>query len=164
MHERVISNTSPLLYLFRIGKIHLLEKIYGEVVVPYQVNQELEEGAKQGNLVPRLMDYKWLRLESVRIPEFLLLVPDLGIGEAATIALGMENPSDVLLVIDDMLGRRIAGLHNLRVTGLAGILMKSKSLGLIPSLEDCLGELRRKGFYLKQQVIDDMLKISGEIT
>ena len=110
------------------------------------------------------MDYKWLRLESVRIPEFLLLVPDLGIGEAATIALGMENPSDVLLVIDDMLGRRIAGLHNLRVTGLAGILMKSKSLGLIPSLEDCLGELRRKGFYLKQQVIDDMLKISGEIT
>ena len=151
-----------MLYLFRIGKIQLLEKIYGEIVVPYQVKQELEEGARQGNLVPRLMDYKWVRLESVRIPEFLLLVSDLGMGEAATIALGMENPSDVLLVIDDMLGRRIAGLHNLRVTGLAGILMKSKKLGLIPSLGDCLGELKSKGFYLKQQVIDDMLKISGE--
>ncbi len=44
MPESVISNTSPLFYLFRIGRLELLMSLYGQITVPLQVRQELEEG------------------------------------------------------------------------------------------------------------------------
>ncbi len=109
-----------------------------------------------------LEDYPWIRLKPVSIPQFLLLVPDLGMGEAATLALGMENPSGSLLLIDDKLGRKIAKLQEMRVTGLAGVLLKSKEKGYVSSVKECLKELKDGGFYLKQSVMDDILEIAGE--
>lgn len=41
---KVISNTSPLLYLYRIGAIDLLPKLFNEVWTPDVVNKELLAG------------------------------------------------------------------------------------------------------------------------
>jgi predicted nucleic acid-binding protein len=40
----VIANTSPLLYLYRIGKLDWLPTLFGEIWTPSAVVRELQEG------------------------------------------------------------------------------------------------------------------------
>ena len=51
-----ISNTSPLLYLYRINGLDWLPQLFGEIWVPDAVVQELDEGRKRGFDVPGVRD------------------------------------------------------------------------------------------------------------
>jgi predicted nucleic acid-binding protein len=44
MHRKIIANTSPLFYLHRLGYFDILHKLYGEIIIPFAVMKELEEG------------------------------------------------------------------------------------------------------------------------
>lgn len=46
--REAISNTSPLLYLYRISVLDWLPKLFGEIWVPRAVALELEEGQQRG--------------------------------------------------------------------------------------------------------------------
>ena len=102
-----ISNTSPLLYLYRIGVVEWLPKLFSKLWLPNAVVLELQEGHRRGYDVPTPRDYVWIQIvEPNAIPsEWLTL--DLGAGELAAMALALENPSQVVL-LDDALARRIA--------------------------------------------------------
>lgn len=54
MPEITIVNTSPLFYLHRLGLLELFKKLYGRIVVPDAVKNELDEGQTQGEDVPLL--------------------------------------------------------------------------------------------------------------
>ncbi|MFQ5856668.1 MAG: hypothetical protein ACE5LU_13610 [Anaerolineae bacterium] len=47
-----ISNTSPLLYLYRIGVLEWLPELFNEVWTPNAVVMELEKGRRRGYDVP----------------------------------------------------------------------------------------------------------------
>jgi predicted nucleic acid-binding protein len=130
MHRTVIVNTSPLFYLHRLGYFNLLEKLYGEIVIPVAVVAELEEGEQSGEDVPKIVKYNWIKIKKVTIPSFIKMIPDLGRGEAEVLALGCEE-FDPLLIIDDTLGRKIAKLQSFKITGTAGVLLRSKKEGYI---------------------------------
>jgi predicted nucleic acid-binding protein len=49
---KAISNTSPLLYLYRIATIDRLPELFDEVWIPAAVADELEEGRQKGYDVP----------------------------------------------------------------------------------------------------------------
>jgi predicted nucleic acid-binding protein len=57
---KVISNTSPLLYLYRIGAIEWLPKLFEEVWTPDAVIGELFAGRGNGYDVPNPADFTWL--------------------------------------------------------------------------------------------------------
>ncbi len=57
-----ISNTSPLLYLYRIGALRWLPILRGEVWIPQAVSQELLEGRERGYDAPDPHRYEWLKL------------------------------------------------------------------------------------------------------
>jgi predicted nucleic acid-binding protein len=44
----VIVNTSPLLYLYQVNCLELMQQLYGMITVPSAVPQELETGKLQG--------------------------------------------------------------------------------------------------------------------
>ena len=48
MPEMVISNTSPLFYLYRLRHLDLLQKLYQRIIVPEAVVNELQAGRDQG--------------------------------------------------------------------------------------------------------------------
>jgi predicted nucleic acid-binding protein len=49
MPERiVVSNTSPLQYLHQVGHLDLLKRLYGEILVPPAVQEELRAGGNGG--------------------------------------------------------------------------------------------------------------------
>jgi len=64
MHKSVISNTSPIFYLHRIGLLELLKKLYGEIIIPNAVLEELEEGKKAGEDIPAIREYKWIKVRN----------------------------------------------------------------------------------------------------
>ena len=57
-----ISNTSPLVYLYRLEIVEWLPRLFSEIWVPTAVERELEEGRRRGYEVPHLRDYSWLQL------------------------------------------------------------------------------------------------------
>ena len=63
---------------------------------------------------------------------------------------------------DDMLGRKIAKLQNIKITGTAGILLKAKKEKLIKELAPLLDNLIKEGFYISEKLIVYLLEIAEE--
>lgn len=161
MHRMVIVNTSPLFYLHRLGYLNVLERLYGEIVVPDAVVAELEEGEMGGEDVPKVKEYKWIKVKKAAIPAFIKMIPDLGRGEAEVLALGCEEV-EPLLIIDDALARKIAKLQTFKITGTAGVLLRAKKEGYFKEIKPILNRLKEIGFYITDKLIAEILKISGE--
>ncbi len=161
MHKIVISNTSPIFYLNRLGYLELMGQLYGEIVIPYGVLEELEEGGKSGEDVPAINKYKWIKVRRISVPSHIKIIPDLGKGEAEALSLALEEKQH-LLIIDDELARKIAKLQSLKFTGTVGILLKAKKEGLINEVKPVLNQLKDVGFFLKKELIADILKLSDE--
>ncbi len=111
--------------------------------------------------VPDLSGYDWIEVRSVRVPELVRLITDLGAGEAQVLALGLEEPSS-LLILDDRLAREIAELQNLRITGTAGVILKAKQEGYISAVAPLLNRLIELDFWISDTVKLRILKLARE--
>ena len=80
---KAISNTSPLLYLYRIDAINLLSKMFDEVLTAESVKNELLAGRSKGYEVPNPADYSWLNIVNPKSMPSEWLALDLGVGELA---------------------------------------------------------------------------------
>jgi predicted nucleic acid-binding protein len=157
----VVANTSPLLYLYQVDCLELLQQLYRTITVPPAVPQELETGKLQGVDVPEVNSIEWIQIRPVASATIIPAVIDLGQGEAEVIALGLENP-DSLLIFDDSLARRIADLYSLKYTGTLGVLVKAKQAGYLSAVAPVITMLRSKGMWLTDKIISDVLRLSGE--
>lgn len=75
------------------------------------------------------------------------LLADLDRGEAEVIALAQELYAD-LVIIDERLARRHAKRLGLKVTGTLGVLLRAKTLGLVPAVRPLIEQLRQSGIRL----------------
>ncbi len=124
-----ISNTSPLLYLYRLEVLMWLDALFGEVWMPNAVAHELGDGRRQGYDVPDPDTYPWLRRMEPRALPSEWLALDLGPGELAAMALALENPAHVVL-LDDALARRFSQASGLTVWGPPKVLLEAQGEGL----------------------------------
>lgn len=161
MPDLVLSNTSPLFYLYRLRRLELLQELYQRIVVPEAVVNELEAGRAQGEDTPAVIDYRWIEVQSVRVPRLVRLITDLGAGEAEVLALALDAPHS-LVILDDRLAREIGKLQNLRITGTAGVLLKAKHEGHISAVAPLLDQLTRLGFRLGEAVKTSILRLAQE--
>ena len=90
------------------------------------------------------------------------LFPDLDVGEASTLALASGRPGRCLVLMDEPSGRAQARLHELAVTGLAGVLLAAKRAGLVPSIRPYFQRLEGSNFRLSEEVIRAVLEQAGE--
>jgi predicted nucleic acid-binding protein len=162
MPEIVICDTSVIFYLHRLRHLNLLKELYGTVAVPQTVVSELKQGQDEGEDVPDISDYPWIRIKSIRIPNVIGLMTDLGPGEAGVLALALEE-QDALVILDDLLARRIAMLQGIRLTGTAGILLKAKTQGYIQVIAPLLKKLQSLGFWLSNDTQQNILKLADEL-
>jgi predicted nucleic acid-binding protein len=72
-------------------------------------------------------------------------------GEASVIQAALDQQV-ALVAIEEVVGRRVARLAGLGVTGSIGILLKARTLGLTGSLTDSFARLRAHGIWLSTQV------------
>ncbi len=161
MVQVVISNTTAIFYLHRLGRLDLLNKLYRNIIVPQAVEDELAQGRESGEDVPEVGSLDWIEIKSVRIPRIIKLITDLGPGEAEVLALALDEP-DPMVILDDLVARRTAKLQGFRITGTAGILLKAKQHGHIKAVKPLIKQLRDLGFRLSNRLENDILRLAKE--
>ncbi|MEO8501512.1 MAG: DUF3368 domain-containing protein [Vicinamibacteria bacterium] len=157
----VISDTGPLSYLYKLGRLELLRQLYGRVVVPPAVVTELGVGHRLGKDLPDVAKYEWIELRAPPA-DALKAIEGLGAGETEGIALARELPG-ALLILDDAEARRVAQGFGLRVTGTVGVLVLAKDRRLINEVAPELDRLSTFGFRLAPPVRMAALLRAGEI-
>ena len=156
----VVSNTSPLTNLIQIGKADLLRVLYGEIIIPSAVATELSRIRTQQLFLRKA---KWIKVEQVKDFDAVeSLFNKLDYGEAEAIVLAKEVTADLLLM-DEVLGRKVAKTEGLKYTGLLGNLLKAKKDGIISEVKSLLEELRSDaGFWINPSLLEEVLKKAGE--
>ncbi len=159
--NKAISNTSPLIFLYRIDVFSWLSKIFVELWVPGAVEKELETARAKGYDTPNLKTYKFIRIiDPVKLPsEWLSL--DLGPGELAAMSLAIENP-DLILLLDDSLARRTAIAAGLNVWGTLRVLLEAKQNGAIPKIGPYIDKLENIGIWISEDIRNRILILAGE--
>ena len=156
-----ISNTSPLLYLYRGGVLEWLPQLFSEIWVPNAVVLELQEGQRRGYDVPNPSDHTWLEVVEPRAVPSEWLTLDLGAGELAAMALALENPGRIVL-LDDALARRMAQAAGLQVWGTLKVLLEAKAQGLTESIDPLIERLKAAGMWISDEIRQRVLALAGE--
>lgn len=137
----IVSDTSPISNLLRIGQLPLLQALYGSVVIPDSVYKELRALESFGVDTSWLGNTEWITIQPVGNKALAESLKDeLDPGEAEAIALAIELKADRLLM-DERLGRQVAQKFSLKVTGLLGVLVAAKQDQLIIELKPVLDDL-----------------------
>ena len=124
---KVVSNTTPIISLLKIGKLEILKDLYDEIYIPQEVFNEIEAG-KHKKYYLNLLTFEWIKIEQIQDRKSISYFLDLDKGEAEAIVLATESEADLIL-LDESLGRFHAKHAGLRVTGTIGILVKAKKQG-----------------------------------
>lgn len=156
----VVVDTTPIVSLSLVQQLHLLQLLYGEVLIPTAVADEVfAGGTRAGAAELRTADY--IRTVPLADPQRAALLSDLDRGEAEVIAMGLERHAD-LLIIDEQLGRRHAQRLGLPITGTLGVLLKAKQLGHLQAIKPLISQLHQGGIRLGQKLIDRVLQLADE--
>lgn len=157
-----VSNTSPFQYLHQLGRLDLMPRLLGRLLVPPAVVSELSAGRVLGVPLPDLAALKWVaQRRPGSIPSPLAAAPGLGAGEVEALALACETGG--LLVLDDGLARRVAARLGLPFTGTLGLLRQARRNGEIRQLAPELDRLAGLGFRFDRAVRDELLREVGEL-
>ncbi len=159
--QTVVVNATPIIALALIDQLDLLRHLYGEVMIPPEVQAEVLAGGRGGVGKVELQSADWIRTISLEDPRRADLLSDLDRGEAEVIALAQELDAE-LVIIDERLARRHAQRLGLTLTGTLGVLLKAKEQGWVSAVEPLINQLRRGGIRLGEAVVAKTLKLAGE--
>src|SRR3989344_6170854 len=127
----ITSNSSPLILLAKINKLNLLERLYGKVIIPYEVYNEAiikgkNENYSDASVIEKCINefifVKNLSQEHKKEAEKLRSI--LGSGESEAIALSIQEKAKLLL-IDNLEPRKIANLKGITSRSTPGILLEA---------------------------------------
>ncbi|MBD2776203.1 DUF3368 domain-containing protein [Iningainema tapete] len=158
----IVSNTTPLSELAKVGQMDLLRDIFGQIIIPQQVYDEVTTGTHPAAILVRLAT--WIQVRSIANQAQLSILQNetgLDLGEGAAIILAEQLKADRVL-IDELAGRKVAQSRKLPVTGTVGILLVAKSKGLISQIKPILDALIVKGARISQPLYEEVLAIAQE--
>jgi predicted nucleic acid-binding protein len=160
--SRLVINTGPLLACIAgCGSLAPLEGLYEELVVPWEVAAEIAVGGAHGFGVSEFNAAGWLRRWAVPVQPIPFLRNSLDAGEAAVIQLALDERIDTVC-IDEPVGRRLARLCGLEVTGSVGMLVRAQREGGISSRPLTLERMRTHDIWLSDAVVAFALRETGE--
>ena len=118
LDKLVISDTSCLIGLTNIGKLDVLNLLYGTVLVTTEIAQEYALTLPEWITIKAVTDNQ----KTITFNEFIDL------GESSAIALATEL-EDVLVIIDERRARKVALGLGLEITGTLGLLIRAYEQG-----------------------------------
>ena len=149
MKEPVVSDSTCLIGLERIGELEILPALFDPIMIPPEVEREF--GSK----------FSWLQTENLTsnlLVAALRLVVDSG--EAEAIALASEK--SCLLISDDKQARAAAKRLGIAFIGTVGVLVRAKQSGVVTAIKPILDDLELNNFFISQALGEEALKLVGE--
>jgi predicted nucleic acid-binding protein len=159
----VVADTSVILNLCKIQHEHLLQKLFQRVLIPTEVADEFVRLTKVQKRFSGLTVPNWIEIfPAPKSFPIEIIEAELHAGEAAAIALFLNQKADALL-IDEKAGREIAAKLGVRTVGIAGILIDARIEKLIPSLKILLDRLEGEAnFWISAEFKLRVLRLAGE--
>lgn len=154
----VVSDTTPVNYLVLIDHVHLLRDLYGRLVLPQCVHEEMQrEGTpeKVRAWATSLPEWAEVRAAGSTDP-----APKLGAGEREAIALAEEMGADLLL-LDDRKARKEARRRGLAITGTLAVLVAAAERGLV-ELPEAIAALRQTTFRAPAELLAELIRRHGD--
>jgi predicted nucleic acid-binding protein len=159
----IVSDTSSINNLAAINHLHLLQQLYGTVLIPEAVYRELTDPNFPVAGATEVQTFIWIQTRPVQDRILVeALSNELDIGEAEAIALTVEMKADQVL-IDERRGRMVAARLNISYTGILGILVEAKSQRLISAVKPLLDALiNQAGFWVAEPLYKRVLQLVDE--
>lgn len=146
-YNTIISDTSCLILLSKIGELNILRKLFGNVSITKTIADEFGDDLPEFFSIIDNRNDKLLKI----------LELDLDKGEASAIALALESDTP-LLIIDDMKGRKMCTKLHLKLTGTMGILLKAVQLGIVTNSHELVAKIQSTNFRVPNDILNLFLK------
>jgi uncharacterized protein len=158
----IISDTSCITNLFQIDALEILPKLFGKILIPEAVFNELlafHRGTFTNHLLANKIELAVVTdLESLQKVKIFDL--DSGETEAIALALQIEN---IALIIDEKAGKKAAEKLGIKTVGLLGIILLAKQNNHIASARLLLDDLRSKTtFHFSDSLYTKIIQLAGE--
>jgi len=156
----VLSNSTPLIYLSKMGELNLLKSLFVEVIVADKVFEEVvvQGAGKPGS--DEVQNADWIKRQPVADKTAVQKLRDdelLDAGEAETLVLAAEIKADLTL-LDDRKARRVATRMKVKRIGTIAIILMAYRKGLFKDLPAVLKKARQKAFRSNERVFKRLKK------
>lgn len=131
----VVTNAGPLMALAKLGFLHLLGPLYGKVLMPGAVYDEvvqcgMDQGFPDSLQVKLAIQQKHLAVKAIKKQSADIVALPLHKGEKETLSLSLEHKADLVL-LDDMLARSEAQVLGFSVKGTLGVIVEAYRKGIL---------------------------------
>ena len=156
----VVADAGPLISASRANSLELVRKVYGEIIIPKAVADEISTGGKK-NIGAQIVHYGWIKSVVVtNIGEVQLLRLRLGNGESEAIVLAQELNATIFAdegkVISECRKRKLSVTSTLRM------LLEAKQKGFITNVKEELDNFLSNGFRLSEKLYEEVLLLANE--
>jgi predicted nucleic acid-binding protein len=155
----VVSNSSPLIALSRIGRLGILASFYKRILVSAEVHHEVTVDGCGLPGAEEVRNAVWIEVVSHTPSADPLLeaaCQGLGAGERGAILLAKSRLADLVL-LDESKARRIARETGLAVMGCLGVLEAGARRGFVSDLRQAYIDLLRQGIRFDIGLLQDSL-------
>lgn len=162
MASKVVSNTGPLMHLSEISLCKAL-KAFKDIFIAEEVKNELA----RNNI--GLDNFKKIRIINLKakfkdVAEILVNKFSLGLGEAQSIALALQEKADYFLT-DDLDARTVANAHNIEAHGTVGIILRAFRERII-NKEEAIKKAKElyteSSLFITRDLIEDIIEAINE--
>ncbi|MBS3952713.1 MAG: DUF3368 domain-containing protein [Methylomicrobium sp.] len=155
----LVADASALIALASCNSLSLLDKLFGEVLVPQTVYSEIAKVDKAHSSC--LQSYLKGKVRVVDTQRFVYLDAFADAGETEAMLLYKEVSADYLL-IDDKRGRKVAKINQIKTIGSVGVLLQAKRAGHIQLIAPLLELIASSPVYISESLINTVLELAGE--
>jgi len=162
-----VSNSSPLIWLAKIGRLVLLKTLFGEVVIPRRLYEEttLEKQSADAILIGKAVEDGWIKVSEEKMEEADALagVSGIHLGEAEAILLAQRLGTE--LIIDEREASVTAQMFSVKPIGTIAVLLLALARDQVTLSEfrECLDSLLASGFWLSVDVYNKALEEARSI-
>lgn len=160
----IVSDTSALGNLAIVNHLWLLQSIYGKVLIPDVVAQELSNAPRPE--IQAVLSLDWIETKAIvdlAMANTLQQDQNLDPGESYAIVLALEQQADELLM-DERRGRQEATKLGIPIIGILGILLIAKQRQLIPKVQPILDALIQQASFRVSSALYTQILLQAQET
>jgi predicted nucleic acid-binding protein len=159
-----VSNTTPVISLLKIKHLFLLKELFGEIIIPTGVYEELTAKSLFQEEIRQIGNCNFITTQKITNELAIKIIEKesgLDRGESEAIVLTEELHADVLLM-DERKGRKIAKKLGLKITGTLGIIVEAKNRQLVQEVKPLLDSLISQNIRISHRLYKEILDYCGE--
>ena len=163
----MVSNSSPLIWLAKMGRLTLLKTLFGQTAIPRRVYEEAtsEKQSADAVLIGKAIGDGWIKVSEEKMEEASVLADVSGVhlGEAEAILLAQKLGTE--LIIDEREASTTAQMFGVRPIGTIAVLLLALARDQLTlnEFKECLDRLIASGFWLSVDVYNKALEEARSI-